>query len=43
MTEATATAIGGGGVRFITGTLNPGVGRPTGKPGTGFETVLSKS
>ena len=27
----------------IRGRVNPGVGRPTGKPGTGFETVLSKS
>lgn len=35
--------IGGGGVVCIIGRLNPGVGRPTGKPGTGFETVLSKS
>lgn len=35
--------IGGGGVVCISGRVKPGVGRPTGKPGTGFETVLSKS
>ena len=35
--------IGGGGVACMRGTLNPGDGNPTGNPGTGFETVLSKS
>ncbi len=35
--------IGGGGVECIIGALKPGEGKPTGKPGTGFEIVLSKS
>jgi hypothetical protein len=38
------TAVTGGGKAVcIKGRLNPGVGSPTGKPGTGFDTVLSKS
>jgi hypothetical protein len=32
--------LGGGGVECIIGTLNPGEGKPTGNPGTGFDTVF---
>lgn len=35
--------VGGGGVVWIVGTLNPGAGRPTGNAGTDFGIVLSKS
>ena len=34
---------GGGGVVCIRGRVKPGVGSPTGKPGTDLDTVLSKS
>jgi hypothetical protein len=37
----THTAIGGGGVKFITGTLKPGDGSPTGKPGTASKAPTS--
>lgn len=39
-TAGVVIAIGGGGVGCIIGTLNPGDGRPTGNPGTTFETVF---
>jgi hypothetical protein len=35
--------MGGGGVVCIRGRVKPGVGSPTGKPGTDLDTVLSKS